>query len=218
MANIEKTSIPNIAGRRGRSRPAFIALTGIMLTMPSYVLYTAKAVAQSEPAQTVPKQPDPPPSPPQPSPGGEQHPTPAEPTPAPPPPPPKGETPATVLDDKEVDSILGKDIRSTTGEDMGRIVDVLVNHSGQVRAAIIDFGGFLGVGSRKIAVAWNAIQFAADGKQDRIVVSLSRNELRVAPEYKRGEPVVVLGAKPAAPPAAANVPLPPADTQTPPAK
>ena len=42
---------------------------------------------------------------------------------------------------------------------MGRIVDVLVDRSGQVRAAIIDFGGFLGVGSRKIAVDWNALHF-----------------------------------------------------------
>ena len=42
---------------------------------------------------------------------------------------------------------------------MGRIVDVIVDRSGQVRAAIIDFGGFLGVGSRKIAVDWNALHF-----------------------------------------------------------
>jgi hypothetical protein len=35
---------------------------------------------------------------------------------------------------------------------MGRVVNVVVDQSGQVRAAIIDFGGFLGVGNRKIAV------------------------------------------------------------------
>ena len=44
---------------------------------------------------------------------------------------------------------------------MGRIVDVLVDRSGEVRAAIIDFGGFLGVGSRKIAVDWDALHFPA---------------------------------------------------------
>jgi predicted component of type VI protein secretion system len=107
---------------------------------------------------------------------------------------------------------------------MGRIVDVLVNRSGQVRAAIIDFGGFLGVGSRKVAVDWHAIQFAPDGKLDRIIVSLSRNEVRLAPEFKRGEPVVVLGPSSSAPPAnnppqttnippSANAAPPPANTQ-----
>ena len=57
-------------------------------------------------------------------------------------------------------SILGKDVRSSADENMGRIVDVIVDRAGRVRAAVIDFGGFLGVGSRKIAVDWNVLSFA----------------------------------------------------------
>ncbi len=64
----------------------------------------------------------------------------------------------------EVEGILGREVRSTADENMGRIVDVLVDRSGQVRAAIIDFGGFLGVGSRKIAVDWKALHFPAAGQ------------------------------------------------------
>src|SRR5579863_4084281 len=37
----------------------------------------------------------------------------------------KGATPATVLDDKDVETVLGREIYSSTGEDMGRIVDIL---------------------------------------------------------------------------------------------
>ena len=113
-----------------------------------------------------------------------------------PPPAPKDATPAEVLDDKDVETVLGREIYSIAGEDMGRIVDVLVDHKGDVRAAIIDFGGFLGVGSRKIAVDWRAIQF----NPDRAILSLTRDQVRVAPEYKDGEPIVVLG--PESPPAA----------------
>src|SRR5437016_3193700 len=51
--------------------------------------------------------------------------------------------------------ILGRDVMSATGESMGRIVDVLFDHSGKPCAAVIDFGGFLGVGTRKIAVDWS---------------------------------------------------------------
>ncbi len=121
-------------------------------------------------------------------------------------PPARGATPATVLDDKDVESILGREIYSPTGEDMGKVVDILVDHTGQVRAAIIDFGGFLGVGTRKIAVDWRAIRFAPEKNSDRIVLSLTRNEVRVAPEYKQGEPIVVLGpsAKPSTSPANAS--------------
>jgi hypothetical protein len=99
-----------------------------------------------------------------------------------------------VLDDQEVSAILGKSVRSSTDEDMGRIVDIIVSRDGQVHAAIIDFGGFLGIGMRKIAVDWHALNFAPAGKPGSITLKLTRNQVRLAPEYKRGEPVVVVSA------------------------
>jgi hypothetical protein len=107
----------------------------------------------------------------------------------------KPEPTVTVLDHHEVQGILGKELRSPTDENMGRIVDVIVDRTGQVRAAIIDFGGFLGVGSRKIAVAWNALHFLSNEKKpEQITLELTRDQVRAAPEYKEGRPVVVLGA------------------------
>src|SRR5262249_50857755 len=53
----------------------------------------------------------------------------------------------TVIDKEDVQAILGRRVLSSTGEDMGRVVDIVVDRSGQVRAAVIDFGGFLGVGN-----------------------------------------------------------------------
>jgi hypothetical protein len=101
----------------------------------------------------------------------------------------------TVLNKHEVEGILGREVRSAANENMGRIVDVLVDRNGQVRAAIIDFGGFLGVGSRKIAVDWNALNFPVPGKPDGyITLQLTRDQVKAAPEYQDGKPVVVLGA------------------------
>jgi hypothetical protein len=101
----------------------------------------------------------------------------------------------TVIDSHEVQGILGKEVRSAADENMGRIVDVIVDQAGQVRAAIIDFGGFLGVGSRKIAVAWSALHFPPKtNKIERISLELTRDLVRAAPEYKEDKPVVVLGA------------------------
>ena len=113
-------------------------------------------------------------------------------------PPPAGETTApeiTVLNKHEVEGVLGREVRSATNENMGHIVDVLVDREGEVRAAIIDFGGFLGVGSRKIAVDWNALHFPPPGKPNStIALDLTRDQVKAAPEYKDGKPVVVLGA------------------------
>ncbi len=104
-----------------------------------------------------------------------------------------GEPALTVLDHHEVHGVLGKDVQSAAEEKMGRVVDVVVDQNGQVRAAVIDFGGFLGLGSRKIAVAWNALRFPGDKQPDHITLELTRDQVRATPEYKEDKPVVVLG-------------------------
>jgi hypothetical protein len=109
-------------------------------------------------------------------------------TPAPPP-------SVTIIGAREAHGVLGRDVRSPADEDMGHIVDVIVDRAGVVRAAVIDFGGFLGVGSRKIVVDWNALHFGhvAD-KGDSITLELTKEQVIAAPEYKEDQPIVVLGA------------------------
>jgi hypothetical protein len=123
-----------------------------------------------------------------------------------------GGTPATVVDSTQVYGILGKDVRSSSGESMGRIVDIIIDTTSRVRAAVIDFGGFLGVGSRQIAVDWSMLRFPADGKS-AVTVDLTRDQLRVAPAYKAGEQIVLLGRQDAADQRASATSTPPAGKQ-----
>jgi hypothetical protein len=107
--------------------------------------------------------------------------------------PPKAPS-LTVLGSRQAHSVLGREIRTSADESMGRIVDVVVDRDGRVRAAVIDFGGFLGVGSRKIAVDWNALHFETNGQRDFVRSELTRDQVNAAPEYKEKQAVVVLGA------------------------
>jgi hypothetical protein len=108
--------------------------------------------------------------------------------------PSKPEPSATTIDGKAVRGILGHPVQGADGKDMGRIIDIVVDPAGRVRAAIIDFGGFLGVGSRKIAVDWGALHFGgAVRHDDDIRLELTQDQLKAAPEYKEGNPVVVIG-------------------------
>ena len=101
----------------------------------------------------------------------------------------------TVIGAADARGILGRDVRSTAGENMGRIVDVIVDRAGTVRAAVIDFGGFLGVGSRKIVVDWSALHFGqVTNKKESITLELTLEQVKAAPEYKEDTPIVVLGA------------------------
>ena len=101
----------------------------------------------------------------------------------------------TVLGSWQAETVLGKQVRGKANENIGRIVDVIADRHGKVRAALIDFGGFLGVGSRKIAVDWDALKFTTgDDGRNVVTLDLSRDQMKSAPEYKEKRAVVVLGA------------------------
>jgi hypothetical protein len=120
--------------------------------------------------------------------------------------PAPSEPPKTVLEKDETQGILGKTVRDSAGKEMGRIVNVIVDRASQPRAVVVDFGGFLGVGSRKIAVDWAALRMGGADKPDQITLDLSRDQVKAAPEYKDGAPVVVLGAAGATRPLPGNGP------------
>jgi hypothetical protein len=108
----------------------------------------------------------------------------------------------------EATSILGRQVHDPEARMVGRIVDVLVDDLGQPRAAIIDFGGFMGVGDRHIAVAWRALHFAPAAGHGTITLDMTQDQIKATPEYQRpaqaaAAPVVV------AVPPKPNTPSPP---------
>ena len=72
---------------------------------------------------------------------------------------------------------------------------MLVDLDGRSGAVVVEFGGFLGIGSRKVAVDWSALRFVREGDRTQVVVDASREQIRDTPEYKPNEPPRVLGAK-----------------------
>jgi hypothetical protein len=95
----------------------------------------------------------------------------------------------------------------------------LADSGGRVRVAIIDFGGFLGVGDRKIAVDWPLLRFNPDRSDPSLLLSVTREKLKAAPEYKDNpRPQTLMVPEPAAVPAAsAATPAAPAASATAPA-
>lgn len=88
---------------------------------------------------------------------------------------------------READGILGKRVIGAKGEDIGMVVDVLIDSAGKPRAAVIDFGGFLGVGMRKIAVDWTFLQFRPGDNNAPVLLDVTADDIRAAPEYRPSE-------------------------------
>jgi len=186
-----------MSGRFAWIVPALVLLA-LVAASETLIAQTDSESAQSPGTQSSGTSPA---NPPAPEPPSSAAPPPAAPAPVPPAPGPLAPAPAgsvpsvTILDTQDARGILGNEVRSAANEDMGRIADVIVDGEGRTRAAIIDFGGFLGVGSRKIAVDWKALHFVpAASKRYGIVLELTRDQVKLAPEYKEGKPIVILGA------------------------
>jgi len=109
------------------------------------------------------------------------------------------------------EAILGsRVVDAKEGKTLGRLVDVLVDGKGEPQAAVIDFGGFMGVGSRKVAVHWSTLHFnPADGKH-LAVLDMTPDQIKAAPEYSNPDKPVPVVAPVVAP---ADQPIEkPADT------
>jgi hypothetical protein len=95
---------------------------------------------------------------------------------------------------QEAMPVLGHSVAEPDGKVVARLIDVLVDPNGQPVAAVLDFGGFMGVGTRKIAVHWSTLRFEPGNAEHRIILTLTADEIKAAPEYKDPEkaaPVVV---------------------------
>jgi hypothetical protein len=112
---------------------------------------------------------------------------------------PPPETPASqmLMYEGEATSILGRQVTGPDARSVGRIVDVLVDDLGQPRAVVIDVGGFLGIGVRRIAVVWRALRFTRDSAgAGQISLEMTANQIKVIPEYKAADRPVVVAVPP----------------------
>jgi hypothetical protein len=87
-------------------------------------------------------------------------------------PPPASQPPAPTTKIAAA-GILGRNVAGPDGKVIGRVVDVLVDAGSNPRAAVIDFGGFLGVGTRRVAVNWSDLTFPPTGTDTDIKLDLT---------------------------------------------
>jgi hypothetical protein len=92
---------------------------------------------------------------------------------------------------RSIRSVLGIEVRSSHEKNIGRIVDVLADRNGDVDAAVIEFGGFIGIGTHKFAVGWSDLRFEIDSNQLVAILDIPADQLRAAPDYKPDQPSIV---------------------------
>lgn len=85
------------------------------------------------------------------------------------------------------DKVEGTAVYNNTGEKLGSIDSLMIDkHSGQVRHAVLEFGGFLGMGTDRYPLPWSMLKY--DTTRDGYVVPLSEAQLNNAPRYPHNDP------------------------------
>lgn len=80
-------------------------------------------------------------------------------------------------------SLLGVDV--TNGQEtIGKISDLVVTEDGQVEAIVVGIGGFLGIGQKRVALAWDSVQMTRQDNERFFVVSATREQLEAMPEFR----------------------------------
>jgi putative membrane protein len=100
--------------------------------------------------------------------------------------PPSATTPMV-----EPTTISATDLRNATVYDdsnrkIGSVSDVILDKSGKIDAVVLDVGGFLGIGAKPVALAFDDLQFRRDANKYLYVYSkFNQQQLEQAPKYDK---------------------------------
>lgn len=80
------------------------------------------------------------------------------------------------------DKVEGTTVYNGNGDKLGSIDDLMIDkRSGQVRYAVLEFGGFLGLGTDRYPLPWSMLKY--DTNLDGYVVPIDQSTLDKAPRY-----------------------------------
>jgi sporulation protein YlmC with PRC-barrel domain len=79
--------------------------------------------------------------------------------------------------------VLHADVRNDKGDRIGKIDDIVVDTDGTLSVAIIDVGGFLGLGGHRVAIPVSQLVFSQTRPQI-LLPGATKDALKALPEFK----------------------------------
>jgi len=80
--------------------------------------------------------------------------------------------------------VVGLSVVNNANDSVGKIGEVLLDQSGKIAGVVVDVGGFLGLGTHPVKLAWNEIKLVNQDATLQAVVNIDKNALKEMPEYK----------------------------------
>jgi sporulation protein YlmC with PRC-barrel domain len=85
------------------------------------------------------------------------------------------------------EALRGATVHDRQGQEIGTVNDVVVGDDGRAESVVMEVGGYLGIGSRAVAVAAHRLSVRDEDDGTRVILGMTQDELRELPEHR--EPV-----------------------------
>lgn len=80
-------------------------------------------------------------------------------------------------------ALIGSKVKNANNDTVGSINDIYLDKDGSVKMVIVSVGGFLGVGSKAVAVKWSDITYGKDGDSLKLTTNLNKEALTGMPDF-----------------------------------
>lgn len=92
-----------------------------------------------------------------------------------------------VQEELTADDLTGASAYDINDERIGEVSDLLLTDDGKIQSAIVDVGGFLGIGEKPVQLEMSKLDIlrAEDGRDIRVYISMTEEELEQLPDYEK---------------------------------
>lgn len=80
---------------------------------------------------------------------------------------------------------IGRNVYGPAKQKVGTVTNLLVDTTGRVVGIVMDVGGFLGIGAKEIALAFEALFPVLEDDKEAFFVEMTKEQLAAAPPFKR---------------------------------
>jgi sporulation protein YlmC with PRC-barrel domain len=84
-------------------------------------------------------------------------------------------------------ALMGQQVYGPDDKSIGKVSDVVLDKDGGTRAALVDVGGFLGIGEKTVAIPFDQLQFAKvdNTAEPKVSVAMTKDQLEQLPAYEK---------------------------------
>lgn len=84
------------------------------------------------------------------------------------------------------DMLVGQSVYDVSDSSVGTVDDLIMDDAGEVTNVIIDFGGFLGMGSSQVSLRYDELTILTNAANDdlRVYVDATKEQIQSLPQYR----------------------------------